>query len=316
MSPLLNMRALGGTGLSVSAITLGGGPLGSMPALFEPVPERTALELIRTVFLSEIRTIDTSNGYSEGRSEERIGRAIAEFGELPDDFLVITKVDPRGGDYSGDRVRRSLDESRQRLGMDFLPMVHLHDPEFHDFSTLAGPGGAVEALVKAREAGEIGHIGVAGGDTREIMRYVELGVFEVVLSHNRWTLVDRSAGPLIQRATEMGMAVVNAAVLGGGLLTDSAGGKNTYGYRPAQPATLEAAASMREVCTRWGTNLATAAIRFSVREPRVTTTVVGMSQPRHVNSTLDSATIELPEEFWDQLEALLPGPQHWLDAAA
>ena len=98
---------------------------------------------------------------------------------------------------------------------------------------LTEPGGAVDALVELRDAGEIGHIGVAGGDTREIRRYVDLGVFDALLVHNRWTLVDRSAGPLFEQAAAAGMGVVNAAVYGGGMLTPG-GGNGNYAYRPAR----------------------------------------------------------------------------------
>lgn len=308
------MNPLGSTGLRVSPVTLGGAPLGSMPESFGyPVAERDAVDLVCAVLDSDIRTIDTSNGYAQGRSEERIGRAIAEYGGLPDDVLVLTKVDPSGSDYSGERVRRSLAESSERLGIAPLPVVHLHDPEFHDFATMTAPGGAVDALVAARERGEVGHLGLAGGDVRQMARYLELGVFEILLVHNRWTLVDRSAGHLIDRASRLGMAIVNAAVLGGGILADTSGTNTTYGYRPAAPATLAAVARMREVCRAWGTDLATAAIRFSTREPRISSTIVGLSKIRRIESTITAATTELPERFWTELEALVPSPENWLD---
>lgn len=309
------LNPLGSTGLRVSPITLGGGPLGSMPENFGyEVAERDAVALVLAVLDSDIRTIDTSNGYSGGQSEERIGKAIAEYGGLPDDALVITKVDPRGSDYSGDRVRRSLEESRERLGIDPLPVVHLHDPEFQDFTAMTVKGGAVDALVEARDRGEIGYLGLAGGDVHEMARYVELGVFDVLLVHNRWTLVDRSAGALIDRATERDMAIVNAAVLGGGILADTTGASTQYGYRPASPGMLSAIARMREVCRAWDTDLATAAIRFSTREPRISSTIVGMSKIPRIRSTITAATADLPEEFWVELESLVPSAENWLDS--
>lgn len=312
-----NLNPLGSTGLEVSPVTLGGGPLGSMPENFGyEVTADAAVELVTTVLDSDIRTIDTSNGYSGGESERRIGRAIAEYGGLPDDVLVITKVDAAGSDYSGDRVRRSLAESSERLGVAPLPLVHLHDPEFHDFAEMTKPGGAVDALVDARARGEVGHIGLAGGEVHEMARYLELGVFEVLLVHNRWTLVDRSAGALLDRARELGVAAVNAAVLGGGILADMSGARTDYGYRPAPRETLEAIDAMRDVCRRWGTDLATAAIRFSTRDPRFATTIVGISKPARIETTIQAATAEFPEDFWDELDALLPAPEHWLDAAS
>ncbi|WP_375388272.1 aldo/keto reductase [uncultured Amnibacterium sp.] len=311
------LRALGGTGLAVSALTLGGAPLGSMPESFGyEVGEQDAVDLVRAVLRSGIRTIDTANGYSEGRSEQRIGRALREEDGLPADALVVTKVDARDGDYSGDRVRRSLEESRARLGLETLPLVHLHDPEFHDFATMTAPGGAVDALVDARERGQVAHIGLAGGDVHQLRRYLDLGVFEVLLVHNRWTLVDRSAGPLIEEAAARGLGVMNAAVLGGGILTGTRRTSDRYGYRTAPRAVLHAVDRMHDVCRTHGTDLGTAAIRFSTREPRIHTTVVGISKQQRIAPTLAASTADLPEVFWDELEAMLPSPQHWLDAGA
>lgn len=315
MSASSPLRPLGSTGIAVSRVTLGGAPLGSMPENFgHEVAEADAIALVQEVLRSGIRTIDTSNGYSDGRSEERIGRAIAAFGGLPPDVTVITKTDQRDGDYSGERVRRSLAESAERLGIRPLPLVHLHDPEFHDFDAMTAPGGAVDALVEARERGEVGHIGLAGGDVHVMRRYLDLGVFEVLLVHNRWTLVDRSAGPLLDRAAELGVGVVNAAVLGGGILADESRRKTDYGYRPASAETLDAIARMREVCRRWDTTLAAAALRFSTRDERFASTIVGISRPERIRQTLDAAGLDRPQEFWDELEALLPSPANWLDA--
>lgn len=309
------LNDLGSTGLKVSPVTLGGAPLGSMPENFGyDVAEQDAIDLVRAVLGSDIRSIDTSNGYSAGRSEERIGRGIAEYGGLPADVLVMTKVDASGDDYSADRIRRSLDESRTRLGFAPLPVVHLHDPEFHDFDTLTAPGGAVAELVAAKERGEIGHIGLAGGDVRQMARFVDLGVFDVLLVHNRWTLVDRSAGELLERAAAANMGVLNAAVLGGGILADTTGTNTQYGYRPASAATLSAIGRMRDVCASWNTDLATAAIRFSTREPRVSSTIVGISKISRIETTIEAATADLPEDFWNELESLLPAAENWLDS--
>jgi D-threo-aldose 1-dehydrogenase len=307
------LRPFGSTGLTVSAIGMGGAQLGSMPELFGyEVSEQDAIDLIQTVLDSPIRLLDTSNGYGGGRSEQRIGQAVRGYGGLPPNFVISTKVDADGWDYSGARVRASVQESAERLELDRLPIVFLHDPEFHAFDDLTVAGGAVDTLVELQRAGRIGHLGVAGGDTREIGRYVDLGVFDAVLVHNRWTLVDRSADFLFTRAAERGMAVVNAAVYGGGLLTPS-GGNGTYAYVPARPEVLAAAAAMAEVCRRHGTDLSTAALQFSLRDPRVTITVTGFTKLSTMTRTLAAVEAELPESLWSDLDALTPDPGAWLD---
>jgi D-threo-aldose 1-dehydrogenase len=315
------MRPLGATGLTVSAVTVGGAPLGSMPQNFGyEVAEQDAVTLVREVLASPLRTIDTSNGYSGGESERRIGLGIAEYaaeqGGVPQDLLVITKVDARDGDYSGERVRASVAESSERLGISPLPLVHLHDPEFHDFDAMTAPGGAVDTLVRLREEGVIGHIGLAGGDVHELARYLELGVFEALLVHNRWTLVDHSAQALIRDARDRGIAVVNAAIYGGGILANPRGGSTTYGYRAAAPETLAAIAAMDDLARRHGTDLATVALQASLRDPLVDTTVVGFSKPERIEAIVRSTRVELPDAFWDELDALRPPPRVWLDALA
>ncbi|RKS69187.1 D-threo-aldose 1-dehydrogenase [Motilibacter peucedani] len=309
-------RRLGGTGLHVSAVCLGGGPLGSMPENFGyDVPVQDAVDLVTDVLASPITVIDTANGYSGGESERRIGLGIAAAGGLPPGFLVATKVDADEADYSGDRVRASVEESRTRLGLDDLPLVHLHDPEFHDFAAMTKPGGAVDALVRLRESGQVGSLGLAGGDVRVMARYLDLGVFDVLLVHNRWTLVDRSAGEIVATAHERGLGVVNAAVYGGGILArQEERPGDTYGYRPAPPETLRAVRAMRELTNRHGTDLATAALQFSLRDTRVASTIVGISKRSRIPAVLDSAASELPPDFWDELETLVPPSDTWLDA--
>jgi D-threo-aldose 1-dehydrogenase len=310
------VRPLGATGLAVTAVTVGGAPLGSMPENFgHEVSADDGIALAGYVLDSPVRAIDTANGYSGGESERRIGVAIQRRGGLPGDFLVATKVDARGGDYSGARVRASVAESQQRLGLDQLPLVYLHDPEYHDFDALSAPGGAVDTLMALRDEGVIGHVGLAGGTAPQMQRYLALGGFEVLLVHNRWTLVDRSATELVAQAEDLGVALVNAAIYGGGILAKP-GSTTRYGYQEASPATLEAVTAMQRLCAEQGTDLATAALQASVRDPRVSTTVVGLSSPARLDALLAALRVELPETLFDSLEELRPSREHWLDQPA
>ena len=309
------LRPLGSTGLTVSAIAAGGGPIGGMPELFGyDVPEAQAVGLVRDLLESPIRVIDTANGYSDGRSEERIGAAVAQLGGLPPGYLVATKVDARDGDYSGRRIRDSVRESRDRLGLETLPLVQLHDPEFHREAGFELPGGAIEALVALRDDGVIGHLGVAGGHTPTIERMLDLGVFEVVLTHSRLTLLDRGAEALVERAHAEGLGVMNAAVLGGGMLA-SRGADRLYGYRPARPEVRAAAHALHDLADELGVSLPDAAVQHSLRDPRVDVTVVGFSKPERVAALLTSLETPVPDAFWERATALAPDPAAWLDSA-
>ncbi len=310
------IRPLGGTGLQVSAVTLGGAPLGSMPTNFgHETSYDEGVAVVRAALDSPIRAIDTANGYSGGESERRIGAAVAAYGGLPEDFLVMTKVDARDGDYTGERVRASIRESKERLGLDRLPLVFLHDPEYHDFAQLSAPGGAVETLFRLRDEGVVDHVGLAGGPVDEMSRYLDLGGFEALLVHNRWTLLDHSADELIQRADEEGVAVLNAAVYGGGLIADPHG-RSDYAYQPAPEPTLAAARAMNEACAARGLSLATAAVHASVRDRRITSTVIGLSTPARLRTLLDALATEVPADLLAELADLLPDRTHWLDHRA
>ena len=142
-------------------------------------------------------------------------------------------------------------------------------------------------------------------------RFLDLNVFEVLLTHNRYTLVDRSADELITRAADAGLGVVNAAYLGGGMLADPHGAPNTATApprrRPRPPL------SPRRPVPGVGTDLATAALHFSLRDPRIHTSVVGISKSERLDSLAESLAVNLPQEFWDAAETLLPDPSNWLE---
>src|SRR4051794_37427327 len=237
-------RQVGQTPVFTSTIIAGASPLGSMPNLYGyDVSESAAVDFVLSLLRSPIRAIDTSNNYGDGASERRIGKAIALAGGVPDDFSVITKVDSANGDFSGARVRESFRESLQRLGVQRVPLLFLHDPDAFDFGYMASAGGAVDALVQIREEGLAHAIGVATGNTPLLHRYLDLGVFDVILSHNRFTLVDRSADELFPRAVGLGVGVLNAAVYGGGVLARP-GASTKYSYKPASRELLETIAAM------------------------------------------------------------------------
>lgn len=307
----MQMNALGATGLNVTPLCVGTSPLGNFPAQYGyEVGEDQAVATISRVLRGPITFIDTSNNYGDGESERRIGKAIAEAGGLPDHFVLATKVDPLPGsdDFSGDRIRESVRESQERLGLRQLQLVYLHDPERISFEEATAPGGAVEALVALRDQGVIKHIGVAGGPIDLERRYLELGVFEAVISHNRYTLVDQSAEPLIQDAVDRGVAFVNAAAYGGGMLVRGPDVVPTYCYQPASDATLDRVRKMQHACQIRDVPLAAAALQFSLRDRRVASTIVGMSTPERIDQTVRLAEWPIEDDLWAELmELAAPG---------
>ncbi|MER7717645.1 aldo/keto reductase [Streptomyces flaveolus] len=308
------LRPLGATGQTVSAVCAGGAVLGSLPGMFGyEVPHEQATATVRRVLGGPITFLDTSNGYAAGESERRIGAALAEAGGLPDGFVLATKVDPDpAGDFSGSRVRASLEESLERLGLSRVPLLYLHDPERMDYAYATAPGGPVDTLLALRREGLVEHIGVAGGPVPLLRRYLETGAFEVLLTHNRFTLVDRSADELIDFAHERGVGVVNAAVFGGGVLARGTARSTSYAYRQAPPEVVDRIRAMERACESHGVPLAAAALQFSLRDPRISSTVVGLSRPQRVDETVRNASWHVPDELWAELEPLAAPGRYWL----
>jgi D-threo-aldose 1-dehydrogenase len=304
----VHTRPFGGTGLSVTPLCVGTGPLGSSPRQYGyAVNAERAVATMLKIFSGPVNFIDTSNNYGNGDSERRIGMALAEAGGLPPGFVLATKVDPLPGsdDFSGDRVRASFAESLERLGLDRIQLVYLHDPERIEFADAMARGGAVEALVRLRDEGLIDHLGVAGGPIDLLRRYLDTGLFEAVISHNRYTLIDQSAEPLLDDAAERGVAFVNGAPYGGGMLVKGPVVQPKYRYRMASPEVLDRATSMQRICEAHGVPLAAAALQFSLRESRICSTIVGISEPERVAETVALAEFPIKPEVWEELDPII-----------
>jgi D-threo-aldose 1-dehydrogenase len=308
----MDVRQLGKTRLAVSPICVGTSALGGMaPQYGYDVDAVTGVETIRRALEGPFNFIDTANEYGNGgESERRIGRALAEAGGLPPGFVIGTKVDPVPGTsvFTGARVRQSVDESLGRLGLNQLQLVYLHDPQRITFEEAMGEGGPMDALVQLRDEGVVEYIGVAGGPIDLELRYLSTGVFDVVISHNRFTLIDQTAEPLMNAAALLGVAFVNAAPFGGGILVKGPDVVPSYRYRPATERTLSRVRKMQRICDEYGIPLAAAALQFSQRDPRVASTIVGMSNPSRIGQTAQLAACRIPDELWQRLHPLIsPG---------
>lgn len=313
------MISYGRTALQVSPLCVGTSSWGPLrDGETEEDRDARIIEIATSVLRDRpagINFIDTSNAYGDSRSEELIGRALTEVGGLPDEFVVQTKLDRdrTTGSFSADRMWGSLEESKQRLGIDTVQVLFLHDPEYADFDELTGPGGAVEAMVEMRSQGVATWLGISGGYAPAILRYLELEVFDTLITHNRFTLLDRSAEPLLAKTAELGLGVTNAAPYGGGILTGDPRFADVYGYREASPAVRESAAQMTAICEQAGVPLGAAALQFSLREARIHSTVVGVSTLAKLEQAIAWSEHPIPEELWEQLEAVAPAPADWLE---
>ncbi|MCR2824613.1 aldo/keto reductase [Microbacterium sp. zg.Y909] len=300
---------LGSTGIPVGDVTLGTSALGegTAPGSAE---EAAAVAAAVDLLTGPFPLIDTSNNYGNGRSEAVLGLALAEVGPALATARIATKVDRDGrtGAFDRDRVMRSYEESLTRLGVDRVEILHLHDPYSITFEQAAEPGGALEGMRELRETGAVDVIGIAAGPIALMTRYVETGLFDVVLSHNRFTLVDRSAEALFAEARRRGMGVFNAAPFGAGILAKGSASRPSYGYNDASPELMAWIARAEQVCADHGVPLAAAALHFSLRSELVDSTIVGIASSRRLVQLRELRDTEIPDALWPDLDALGPAP--------
>jgi D-threo-aldose 1-dehydrogenase len=301
-SPLTE-RPLGRTGLRVQPLCIGCAALGSMPDTFAyDVAEEQALATIRAIFDGPIHFLDTAASYGDGESERRLGIVLRERGGLPSGFVLSTKADRnlQTGDFSGDQIRRSVERSLRLLGLEQLQLVYLHDPEHITFEAGMAPGGPVEVLLRCKEEGLIAHVGVAGGPIDLMIRYVETGLFEAAISHNRYTLLNQEADPFWDVCTQREVAALNAAPYGSGILAKGPSAYPRYAYSDAPQDLIERARRMEEICASYKIPLAAAALQFSLRDPRIVSTIVGISRPERLTETVSLAQYPIPAELWKE----------------
>jgi D-threo-aldose 1-dehydrogenase len=292
------------TALGLPSVALGTAPLATA---FWGNDEATGVATAAHAFARGITFFDTAPLYGMGEAETRLGRALA--GERRGSFRVATKVGrllvPDGGgepapvfDFSRDGVMQSLESSLERLGLDRVDVVHVHDPEQHLEQAL---GEAVPALAEMRAAGTIGAVSVGTNVVDTGLRFLGDADIDAMLVAGRLTLLDDSAGrELVPACAAAGVAYLAAGVFNSGVLARPRPGE-WYDYAPAAPDVLERVRRMADVCAQHGTDLRTAAIQFVQSFPGVTTVVLGMASPAEVDDNLAALAAELPDELWAAL---------------
>jgi len=299
---------IGSTGVQLSELSFGTSGLGDMPDTYGySVDEDRARATIRAIFDSPANLIDAARNYGMGRSEERVGAVIRELGGLPEGMVISTKLD-RDMDnlrFDADQARRSLEESLTALHVDRVGLLHLHDPEHAaDVSEITREGGALDALFRMKEEGTAQAVGLAMGDVELFRSILKDWPFDAIISHNRYTLLNRNADLLFDEAHARGIAIINAAPFASGVLAKGTAASNLIAYQPASDAALEPVRRIEAICAEYEVPLAAAALQFSMRDPRVASTLLGVTKPARVAATLDLAAAPIPNACWEALEAL------------
>jgi D-threo-aldose 1-dehydrogenase len=288
----------------LSPLGLGGAALAG---LYEPVGEHAAAETLRSALDSGLTYVDTAPHYGLGLSERRIGAVLRE--RPRESFVLSTKVGrlivagpggvaERRWDFSRDGIRRSLEESLTRLGLDRVDIVYLHDPDEHEDEVSAT---AFPALAELRDEGVIRAIGAGMNQSAMLTRFVRRLDLDVVLCAGRYTLLDRSAGrDLLPACRERGVDVVIGGVYNSGLLA-SPGPDASFDYAPAAPELVARALKLAGVCDRFGVPLRAAAMQFPRRHEAVTSVLVGCRSAAEVADNVANARFVIPEQLWREL---------------
>ncbi|WP_433464230.1 aldo/keto reductase [Spirillospora sp. CA-128828] len=313
-------RRLGHSSVPVTALSFGSAAVGG---LYAPVPREQSTATVRRALELGVRYLDTAPHYGAGTAERRLGAVLADeprasftistkvgrllrprrAGEAPDDsgFPAEPAV-KREWDFSADGIRRSLESSLERLGLDRVDIVFLHDPDDHEDQVYAA---AFPALANLRDQGVVGAIGAGMNQSPMLARFVRRLDLDVVLCAGRYTLLEQPAlDDLLPACAEHGTSVVVGGVYNSGLLA----GGTTYDYRSAPPELMERTARLRQACHAHGVPLRAAALRFPFGHPSVASVLTGCRTPDEAEDNAALFERDIPASLWKDLLAagLLP----------
>jgi D-threo-aldose 1-dehydrogenase len=307
---------LGRTSLSVTRFGLGTAPLAG---LFEEVAEDPAIQVIERAWDRGIRNFDTAPLYGHGLAETRLGKALRD--KPRDEFVLATKVGrllradapPEPGqafrgtppvnpmfDFTYDGVMRSVGESLERLQLERIDILHIHDPDNHYDEALHG---AYKALDHLRSEGLIRAVGAGMNQAEMLARFAREGNFDCFMLAGRYTLLDQVAlDELLPLCVERGVAIIAAGVYNSGILADPKPGSH-YNYVAAPEPLLERARKIRTVCDRHGVPLKAAALQFPLGHPAVTCVVVGCRSVAQIDESIQMFELDIPPALWKELKA-------------
>lgn len=313
---------IGRTGLMVSRLGLGGAPLAG---LYSGVSDAQAARVVNTYLDYGLGFIDTAPLYGSGVSETRLGAALSE--RVRNAFVLATKVgrllvpDPDRDqdvwsddlppvgpvfDYSYDGTLRSLEESLERLGLDRVDILHIHDPDNHYEEAMKG---SYPALVRLRDEGVIRAVGVGMNQAKMLARFAVEGDFDCFLCAGRYTLVDHTAlKRLLPLCEERKISIIVGGPYNSGILAQGAVDGAKFDYRKAPAQIMERVRRIEAVCGRHGTPLKAAALQFPLAHPAVAAVIPGARSPEEVDENVQMAGFEIPSDFWAELreEGLIP----------
>lgn len=295
----MRRNLLGTTDISVPALALGASPLGST---FRRVGAREARDVLAAARELGIDLVDVAPYYGLGEAESRLGAALRATSR--DGWVVATKVGRYGPeiahcDYSAARVRRSIDESLLRLGLDHVDLLQVHDVEFGDLAQIREE--TLPTLEELRREGKTRWIGVTGLSLDALAGLAISPHVDTVMSYCRLTLHDQALAGYLPGFEAAGVGVLNAAPLAMGLLS----ARGAPRWHPAPEALKARCALAAEHCRRRGTPIEELAVAYAASAPGIATAVVGSADPRNLRRLVAAVDRPLDDALLAEVLELL-----------
>lgn len=314
MKPTDN-RILGSSGLAVTRLGLGCAAIGG---LYGDISDDQATQVVKKALGLGLNLFDTAPLYGLGKSEHRLGEALK--GTKRDDYVLASKVgrllEPNDGqtnnsifenepplkikfDYSYDGVMRSLDASLERMGVDRIDIVHIHDPDNHWQEAIEG---AYPALEKLRSEGTISAVSAGMNQWEMLSDFAREGDFDCFLLAGRYSLLDQSAlHELLPLCVEKNIGIMAGGTYNSGILAKGARPGATYNYSEAPTDIVQKASAIEAIATRHNVNIKAAASQFVFAHPAITCIIPGTRQPERVEENFNLLTHTIPTDFWTEL---------------
>ena len=290
---------LGHTGMSLSSLAFGASSLGSV---FHETKEKESIEAVESAIEGGINFIDVSPYYGHYKAETVLGKALKLIPR--DKYYLSTKVGRYGKDgvntwdYSAKRATESVYESMDRLNIDYIDLINVHDIEFQ----AALPGGlqkvvdeTLPALVELREKGVVGHVGITDlqlDNLKWVVQHSPKGTVESVLNFCHYCINDDALTDYLDFFEQNGVGVVNASPLSMGLLSK----RGVPAWHPAPKPLVEVCAKAAAYCEEKGYPIEKLAVQFSVSNPRIAATLFSSANPVNVRRNIEWAN---EEPDWD-----------------
>ena len=301
-------KELGKTGMRISHLCFGASSLGSV---FHATKEAESIEAVEAAIEGGINFIDVSPYYGHYKAETVLGKALLRIPR--DKYFLSTKVGRYGKDgvntwdYSGKRATESVHESMERLNIDYIDLINVHDIEFQA-SMEGGLQKVVDetlpALVELKKKGVVGHVGITDlqlENLKWVIEHSEEGTVESVLNFCHYCLNDDKLVDFMDFFESRGIGIVNASPLSMGLLSQ----RGVPDWHPAPKPLVEACVKAAKHCADKGYPIERLAIQYSVSNPRIAGTLFSSANPENVKRNIQWANEEPDWELVKEVQEII-----------